>query len=127
MKPEVINSMCPTNQMLHKQLPCALRYIDSSRLSEKAPGIFIMLSAIHVICFSNQAGHARYTKAPILLSAYTTVVWLYEPTASIPLCGEKEIEDIIPVRKQSAQKQVKFVSLHKASLKKVFISSSSQK
>jgi len=59
--------------------------------------------------------------------ACTAVVWLYEPTASIPLCGEKEIEDIIPVRKQSAQKQVKFVSLHKASLKKVFISSSSQK
>jgi len=43
-------------------------------------------------------------KGSILLSAYTAVVWLYEPTASIPFCGEKEIEDIIPVMKTSAQK-----------------------
>jgi len=65
-----------------------------------------MLSAIHVICFSNQAGHARYTKAPILLSAYTTVVWLYEPTASIPLCGEKEIEDTCQKTKCSEASKV---------------------
>ena len=86
-----------------------------------------MYMAAFLTCVTPPSWPCKTYKGTILLSAYTAVVWLYEPTASIPLCGEKEIEDIIPVRKQSAQKQVKFVSLHKASLKKVFISSSSQK
>ena len=93
---QVINSMCPTNQMLHKQLPCALRYIDSSHLSKKAPEIFInviffscgkiqMYMAAFLTCVTPPSWPCKTYKASILLSAYTTVVWLYEPTASIPL------------------------------------------
>jgi hypothetical protein len=56
-----------------------------------------MYMTVLLTCVTPPSWPCKTYKGSILLSTYTAVVWLYEPTASIPLCGEKEIEDIIPV------------------------------